>query len=81
LQLAACSSPSSGETVLLDAFANAVSTATAIVAVYGSTAVPIAALDRRDITMSDRVAMQQGAGLLAGRRGAPSRFVCSRSLG
>jgi acyl-CoA synthetase (AMP-forming)/AMP-acid ligase II len=39
-----------------------------VVAVYGSTeAEPIASIDRRDITAEDRVAMRQGAGLLAGR--------------
>ena len=38
-----------------------------VVAVYGSTeAEPIAVIDRREIAAEDRVAMQQGAGLLAG---------------
>jgi acyl-CoA synthetase (AMP-forming)/AMP-acid ligase II len=51
---------------LLDKVAS-VAPAASIVAVYGSTeAEPIAAIDRREITAEDRVAMQQGAGLLAG---------------
>lgn len=55
----------------LDAIAR-VAPCAAIVAVYGSTeAEPIAEVDRRDIAPEDRAAMQQGAGLLAGRL-APS---------
>jgi acyl-CoA synthetase (AMP-forming)/AMP-acid ligase II len=39
----------------------------AVVAVYGSTeAEPIAKIDRRDIAAADRLAMERGAGLLAG---------------
>lgn len=50
----------------LDAIASVAPDAS-IVAVYGSTeAEPIASIDRHDISPSDRVAMQQGAGLLAG---------------
>ena len=52
---------------LLDRVASAAPSAS-VVAVYGSTeAEPIATIDRRDITPEDRVAMQQGAGLLAGK--------------
>lgn len=40
----------------------------AIVAVYGSTeAEPIASVDWRDLSAADRLAMREGAGLLAGR--------------
>ena len=56
---------------LLDRVASVVPAAS-VVAVYGSTeAEPIAAIDRREITSEDRVAMRKGAGLLAGRP-APS---------
>lgn len=55
----------------LDAIAS-VAPGASIVAVYGSTeAEPIASIDRRDIGSADRIAMQQGAGLLAGKP-APS---------
>ena len=51
---------------MLDAIAASAPEA-AVVAVYGSTeAEPIAEIDRRAIEPADRVAMQQGAGLLAG---------------
>jgi acyl-CoA synthetase (AMP-forming)/AMP-acid ligase II len=50
----------------LDALATVAPDAS-IVAVYGSTeAEPIAAIDRRAITMADRASMRSGAGLLAG---------------
>jgi len=56
---------------LLDEIA-AIAPAAAVVAVYGSTeAEPIAQIDRHAIDAADRDAMQQGAGLLAGRP-APS---------
>ena len=59
---------------LLDKVASVVPTAS-VVAVYGSTeAEPIAAIDRREITSEDRVAMWEGAGLLAGQP-APSVHV------
>jgi acyl-CoA synthetase (AMP-forming)/AMP-acid ligase II len=52
---------------MLDALA-AIAPDAAVVAVYGSTeAEPIAEIDRRAIGTADRMAMQQGAGLLAGR--------------
>jgi olefin beta-lactone synthetase len=52
---------------LLDKIAGA-APAASIIAVYGSTeAEPIASIDRREIGQEDRVAMQQGAGLLAGQ--------------
>ena len=52
---------------LLDRVATATPGAS-VVAVYGSTeAEPIASLDRQDIAHDDRVAMREGAGLLAGR--------------
>ena len=61
----------------LDAIAN-VAPGASIVAVYGSTeAEPIASIDRRDIGPSDRAAMQQGAGLLAGK---PSPSIQIRIL-
>jgi olefin beta-lactone synthetase len=61
----------------LDALAT-VAPAASIVAVYGSTeAEPIAAIDRRDITMADRRAMREGAGLLAG---PPARSIELRIL-
>jgi acyl-CoA synthetase (AMP-forming)/AMP-acid ligase II len=51
---------------VLDAIA-AVAPHASVVAVYGSTeAEPIAEIDRRDIEPADRLAMQGGAGLLAG---------------
>jgi acyl-CoA synthetase (AMP-forming)/AMP-acid ligase II len=51
---------------MLDAIA-AVAPGASVVAVYGSTeAEPIAEIDRRAIGPADRLAMQQGAGLLAG---------------
>lgn len=56
---------------MLDAIAAAAASA-AVVAVYGSTeAEPIAGIDRRDISASDRAAMSRGRGLLTGRT-APS---------
>jgi acyl-CoA synthetase (AMP-forming)/AMP-acid ligase II len=56
---------------MLDAIAEAAASA-AVVAVYGSTeAEPIAGIDRRDISASDRAAMSRGRGLLTGRT-APS---------
>jgi olefin beta-lactone synthetase len=61
----------------LDALAS-VAPSASIVAVYGSTeAEPIAAIDRRDITMADRAAMRSGAGLLAGQ---PARSIAVRVL-
>ena len=61
----------------LDAIAS-VAPGASIVAVYGSTeAEPIASIDRHDIGPSDRAAMQQGAGLLAGK---PSRSIQIRIL-
>jgi olefin beta-lactone synthetase len=55
---------------LLDAVAN-VAPGASVVAVYGSTeAEPIAAIDRCDVAAEDRLAMQRGAGLLAGRPAA-----------
>jgi len=62
---------------MLDATARVAPDA-AIVAVYGSTeAEPIAAIDRREISDSDRTAMTGGAGLLAGR---PSTAIALRIL-
>jgi acyl-CoA synthetase (AMP-forming)/AMP-acid ligase II len=52
--------------VMLDALA-ALAPEAAVVAVYGSTeAEPISEIDRRAIGSADRLAMQQGAGLLTG---------------
>ncbi len=62
---------------LLDRVAN-VAPSASILAVYGSTeAEPIASLDRRDISVDDRRAMRDGAGLLAG---LPARGIEIRIL-
>jgi acyl-CoA synthetase (AMP-forming)/AMP-acid ligase II len=64
--------------VMLDAIA-ALAPEAAVVAVYGSTeAEPIAEIDRRAISSADRVAMKQGAGLLAG---SPAPSISLRILG
>jgi acyl-CoA synthetase (AMP-forming)/AMP-acid ligase II len=58
----------------LDAIAS-VAPCASIVAVYGSTeAEPIASINRCDISPSDRLAMQQGAGLLTGKPASSIRL-------